>query len=65
MPVDQEPFINQPVDVTELPELSEEAFLPLDPSYLRVRWIGDAIFAAVVVVATIVVSVVTGSFIMV
>lgn len=61
--MDQEPFVNQPVDVTSLPELSEEAFLPLDSNYLRVRWIGDAIFAAVVVVAVIVIAVVTGSLV--
>lgn len=44
-------FSNQPLDVTDLPALQEEEFLALDPNYLRVRLIGDAIFAAIAVVS--------------
>lgn len=56
------PFVNEPVDVTGLPALAEEQFLPLDPNYLRIRWIGNAIFAAVVVVGAVVIAVASSSF---
>ncbi len=42
-------FVNDPLDVSALPRLDEERFEPLDPNFLRLRLIGDAIFAAVVV----------------
>lgn len=49
-----EPFSNEPLDVSELPTLDQEQFLALDPNYLRVRLIGDAIFAGLVVVGAVV-----------
>ena len=49
-----DPFPNPPIDVTGLPPLDDEAFEPLHPSFLRVRLLGDAIFAGVVVVAGLV-----------
>ncbi|MEM7324306.1 MAG: PH domain-containing protein [Actinomycetota bacterium] len=60
---DDEPFTNEPLDVDGLPALVEEEFLPLDPNYLRVRWIGDAIFAAVVTVAAITSAILSSSFV--
>ena len=51
-----EPFLNEPIDVADLPTLSEERFEALDPRFLRIRLIGDAIAAAAVVVAVIVVT---------
>jgi membrane protein YdbS with pleckstrin-like domain len=47
-------FFNEPLDVAGLPRLEEEAFEPLDPNFLRVRWIADAIFAGIVVIAAVV-----------
>lgn len=52
-----EGFVNAPVDVTGLPALDEEAFEALDPNFLRVRLIGDAIFAGIVVIASVVIAV--------
>lgn len=54
--MDAEPFTNEPIDVTALPALADEEFLSLDANYLRVRLIGDAIFAAIVVVAAAILS---------
>ena len=45
------PFLNEPLDVDGLPSVPAEAFESLDPNYLRVRLIADAIFASVVIVA--------------
>lgn len=50
------PFINEPLDVSGLPALSAEEFESLDPNFLRVRLIGDGIFAAIVVIAAAVVA---------
>ncbi len=55
--VTSEGFVNAPVDVAGLPAVDEEDFESLDPNFLRVRLIGDAIFAGVVVVAAAVVAV--------
>lgn len=56
-PVGGAAFSNDPIDVGGLPRLPDEGWEPLDPRYLRSRWSGDAIFAAVVVVAAIIVTV--------
>ncbi len=56
-PVAEAAFSNDPIDVSGLPRLPDEGWEPLDPRYLRSRWSGDAIFAAVVVVAAILVTV--------
>jgi membrane protein YdbS with pleckstrin-like domain len=46
-------FVNEPVDVSEIPRLDEESFSPMHPNFLRVSLIGSAIFAmATVVVGT-------------
>ena len=47
-------FFNEPIDLGGLPELHLQEFEPLDPNYLRIRLIGDAIFAVIVVIAAIV-----------
>ncbi len=45
-----EPFVNEPIDVSGLPRLPDDRFESLDPRYLRIRWTGVAITAAVVIV---------------
>jgi len=52
---------NSPIDVAGLPQLPVESFEPLAPNYLRARYVGDAIFAMVVVVVGLVVTAVLGS----
>jgi membrane protein YdbS with pleckstrin-like domain len=47
--VGDEGFVNEPIDVSELPRLDESSFLPMHPNFLRVSLIGNAIFAAVTV----------------
>ncbi len=49
-----EPFLNEPLDVAGLPSLNDTLFEPLHPNYLRVRLIGDAIFACLVVIGMVV-----------
>lgn len=47
-------FSNEPVDLSGLPQLEDEHFIPVHPNFLRVSLIGDAVFAAIVVVIGIV-----------
>jgi len=47
-------FVNEPLELSDLPKLTDHEFEPLDPNHLKVRWIGDGIFAAFVVVAALV-----------
>lgn len=54
--IDEE-FSNEPVDVTGLPVLDDEAFVAIDPNYLRVSLLGSAIFAVVAVIICVVVAV--------
>lgn len=54
-PPDQ-PFSNEPLDVAGLPAVDRNRFESLDPNYLRVRLIGDVVFAVVVVVAAAIVA---------
>lgn len=56
-PAEPGPFLNEPIDITGLPQLPEEGWEPLDPRYLRSRWSGDGIAAAVVVVVAIILTV--------
>jgi membrane protein YdbS with pleckstrin-like domain len=56
-PTTDEPFLNEPIDVTGLPRLSQGRFEPLDPRFLRIRWTADAIAAALILVIGIVVTV--------
>lgn len=43
-----EPFTNEPIPVSDLPQLTDEAFVSVDPRYLRVSLTGLAIAAALV-----------------
>lgn len=49
-------FSNDPVDVSGLPALSESDFVPIDRNYLRVSLLGSGIFAAIVIIASVVVA---------
>ncbi len=49
-------FFNEPLDVSGLPELHHHEFDRLDPSFLRIRWMADGIFAAIVLVAAVALS---------
>ena len=49
-----DPFSNEPIPTDHLPRLSDDAFVPVDPRYLRVSLTGIALTAVVVVVGTIV-----------
>lgn len=50
-------FLNEPIDTSDLPAVPADRFEPLDARYLRIRLVGDAIAAAVVLVVTISVAV--------
>ena len=51
-----EDFRNAPIDVSSLPQLSDENFVSLDPRYLRVSLLRNAVFAATVVVICVVIA---------
>lgn len=55
-PDDDGAFRNEPIDVDGLPRLSQEPFEPLDPRFLRIRWVADGIVAAAIAVAAVVVT---------
>lgn len=48
------PFSNEAIDPVDLPTVENETFSSVHPNHLKVRWIGDAIFGAFVVVGVIV-----------
>lgn len=50
-------FTNEPIDVSGIPVLDQDSFVSMHPNFLRVALIGRAIFAAVVVVVGVVVSI--------
>ena len=54
-------FSNEPVDLAGIPRLDDDAFVPVDPNYLRVSLLGSAIFAAIALVAGVVVAVLVPS----
>jgi membrane protein YdbS with pleckstrin-like domain len=54
-------FSNEPVDVSGLPQLAEENFVPVHPNFLRVSLIGSAIFAVIVLAIGVVVTVLVPS----
>lgn len=54
----RQPFLNEPIDVDGLPRLPDDRWEPLDPRYLRIRWSGDAIAAAVVLVVGLMLTIV-------
>ena len=47
-------FTNQPIDIGDIPQLSDEDFSRVHPNFLRVSLIGHAIWALLVIVAGIV-----------
>lgn len=51
-----DPFSNEPIPTDHLPRLSDDAFVPVDPRYLRVSLTGLALMAAVVAVGTVVIA---------
>ena len=44
------PFTNDPIPIDEIPQLTDDAFVPVDPRYLRAALAGTAITAAVVII---------------
>lgn len=51
-------FSNEPIDVSAIPRLSDEAFSPVDPNYLKVSLIGYAIWTVLIVALCVVIAVV-------
>ncbi len=47
--ISDEPFSNEPVDVTGLPILDDVSFVPMHPNFLRVSLIERAIFAVLTI----------------
>lgn len=45
-----EPFTNEPIDVAGLPQLQDEAFVPVDPRYLRASLLAIAATATIVAI---------------
>lgn len=54
-------FTNEPIDLSGLPQLSDEGFVAVHPNYLRVSLIGSAIFGAIVLVIGIVTAILVPS----
>ncbi len=52
-PGQAETFSNAPLTADHLPQVHEQAFAPLDPAYARVRALGAALAAAVIVTVSI------------
>lgn len=50
-------FSNEPIDVAGIPILDQAAFVPMHPNFLRVALIGRAVFAVVVLIIGVVVSI--------
>lgn len=51
-----EPFSNEPIPTDRLPRLNDDAFVPVDPRYLRVSLTGVALVAAVVAIGTVIIA---------
>jgi membrane protein YdbS with pleckstrin-like domain len=49
-----DPFSNEPIPTDRLPRLADDAFVPVDPRYLRVSLTGIAGTAAIVAIGTVV-----------
>ena len=47
-----DPFSNEPIPTDRLPRLTDDAFVPVDPRYLRVSLTGVALVATIVAVVT-------------
>lgn len=54
-------FANEPVDVAGLPQLADDDFVPVHPNFLRVSLLGNALFATIVLVAGVVLTLVVPS----
>ena len=48
--MDEAEFVNEPQLTSDLPRLSDEAFEPVDPNYLRVSLLSMGLFAGLIVV---------------
>ncbi len=55
-------FTNEPVDVSGLPQLADEHFVPVHPNFLRVSLIGSVVFALIVIVVGVVTAVLVPSY---
>ena len=53
-------FSNRPVDLSTIPQLSDDDFVPVAPNFLRVSLIGRAVFAAIVLIVAVAVIVIAG-----
>ncbi len=51
-----DPFTNEPIPTDHLPRLTDDAFVPVDPRYLRVSLTGVALTAIVVTTGTVVIA---------
>lgn len=51
-----DPFSNEPIPTDHLPRLTDGAFVPVDPRYLRISLIGIAMTATVVAIGTVVIA---------
>ena len=51
-----DPFSNEPIPIDHLPRLSDDAFVPVDPRYLRVSLTGIALTALVVVAGAVLIA---------
>ena len=51
-----DPFSNEPIPTDHLPRLTDDAFVPVDPRYLRVSLTGIAVTAVVVAIGAVVVA---------
>ena len=49
-----DPFSNEPIPTDHLPRLTDDAFVPVDPRYLRVSLTGIAVTAVVVAIGAVV-----------
>ena len=51
-----DPFSNEPIPTDHLPRLTDDAFVPVDPRYLRVSLTGVALAAAIVAIGTVMIA---------
>ena len=51
-----DPFSNEPIPTDHLPRLTDDAFVPVDPRYLRVSLTGVALTATIVAIGTVMIA---------
>lgn len=51
-----DPFSNEPIPTDHLPRLTDDAFVPVDPRYLRVKLAGVALTATIVAIGTVLIA---------